>query len=83
MAGISEMVSVGQEMISVVPTELVSVGQAAHDVGVSAEYLWRLIRCGELRGVSTVLGTLVEPVDVERLAVQRGDCGPHNPLLAA
>lgn len=56
--------------------EMISVGQAAREVGVSAEYLRRLIRRGALRGVSTVLGTLVDPAEVERLARERAQRRP-------
>jgi len=51
--------------------EMVSVGQAARELGVSAEYLRRLIRRGDLRGVSTVLGTIIDPAEVDRLARER------------
>jgi len=51
--------------------ELLSTGQAARRAGVSREAVAQWIRLGRLNAVSTPLGKLVRPDDLDRVVTQR------------
>lgn len=52
-----------------------SPSQAGRVLGTSGQWVTHLARSGELRGVKTALGWLVDPEDVERLAEKRSRHG--------
>jgi len=49
--------------------------QAGRVLGTPGQWVTHLARSGELRGVKTALGWLVDPKDVERVAEKRGRHG--------
>lgn len=48
-----------------------SPSQAGRVLGTSGQWVTHLARSGELRGVKTTLGWLVDPDDVENMAKKR------------
>ena len=52
-----------------------SPSQAGRVLGTSGQWITHLARNGELRGVKTALGWLVDPSDVEQMAYKRSRSG--------
>lgn len=52
-----------------------SPSQAGRVLGTSGQWVTHLARTGELRGVKTALGWLVDPNDVKRVAKKRSKSG--------
>ncbi len=52
-----------------------SPSQAGRVLGTSGQWVTHLARSGELRGVKTALGWLVDPEDVETMAKKRNRDG--------
>ena len=53
------------------PTQYLSTGEAARELGVSPQWAYKLARGGELEYVETSLGLLVSRRSVEALAQRR------------
>ena len=51
--------------------ELLGPSEAGRQLGVSSQWVRRLVERGELPGMKTSIGTLVRREDVERLAAER------------
>jgi excisionase family DNA binding protein len=50
----------------------ISTGTAAQRVGLSQQYIYRLVKDGRIKAVMTDLGYLVDPHDLARFAAERG-----------
>ena len=57
-----------------------SPSQAGRVLGTSGQWITHLARSGELRGVKTALGWLVDPEDVEDLAKKSSGNGQKAPV---
>lgn len=57
-----------------------SPSQAGRVLGTSGQWVTHLARSGELRGVKTALGWLVDPDDVEKRARKRNKDGQKVPV---
>jgi hypothetical protein len=51
--------------------ELLGPSDAGRQLGVTGQWVRQLVERGELKGIKTSLGTLVDRRDVERLAAER------------
>jgi len=51
--------------------QLLTTGQAARRLDRSTARIHQLIRSGDLPAVKTAIGHLIDPVDVERLRLER------------
>jgi excisionase family DNA binding protein len=49
----------------------ISTGTAAQRLGVSQQYIWRLVKQGHIAATQTALGFLVDPEDLARFAAER------------
>jgi excisionase family DNA binding protein len=65
------------------PGAWLSPQQAASRLGLSTDRVQQLADSGRLPCVRTALGRLLRASDVERLAAERADRGPRDPLPAA
>jgi hypothetical protein len=61
----------GQIMLTPLSGEMLTTGSVARRLGISPVWVSRLVAMGRLQAVSTPLGKLFSPADVERLAAQR------------